>query len=363
MNTTADATIAPPRGNPILMGHEPAEQALLHAWRSNRLHHAWLITGPRGIGKATLAFRFARFLLAGSGADLFAPAPTTLDMDPAAPTFRQVASGGHADLLTIERAYDEKRDRLRSEIVVDDVRALGAFLHLKAAGGGWRVAVIDCADDLNRNAANALLKLVEEPPRQAVILLVSHAPGRLLPTIRSRCRRLQLGPLDDREMATLLGRYCPSLPDGDRQLLLHMAEGSIGRALEIAAAGGPDLYRTIVGQLLQGSKTDPIALHAMADRLAHKDAADLFRLAGELVVGWLGRLVRAKATGQGAPNLIEGEAAGLAALAARHSLDQWLELWEKIARLFARTETANLDRKQVWVGAMLDIAGSAGRQP
>lgn len=359
----SDIDIVPPRGNPTLAGHEAAEQAILQAWTANRLHHGWLITGPRGIGKATLAFRAARFLLAGSGADLYTRSPPSLDLDPSAPVFRQVASGGHPDLLTIERGYDEKRDRLRSEIVVDDVRELGAFLHLKAAAGGWRVAVIDCADDLNRNAANALLKLLEEPPRQAVILLVSHAPGRLLPTIRSRCRRLPLAPLGDAVMTSLLGRYCPEVADRDRQLLLHMAEGSIGRALEIAAAGGPDLYRTIVGQLLQAPTSDAAALHAMADRLGHKDAADLFRLAGDLVVGWLGRLIRAKATGQGVPNLIEGEATGLAALAARHSLDQWLELWEKIARLFARTETANLDRKQVWVGAMLDIAGPAGRQP
>ena len=349
-----------PRANPEFIGHPLAEQALLRAWQSNRLHHAWLISGPRGIGKATLAFRFARHVLAGEDRGLFAAAGT-LEVSRTAPVFRQVASGGHPDLLTIERGYDERRDRFRTEIVVDDVRELGAFMHLKAAAGGWRVVVIDSIDELNRNAANALLKVLEEPPAQALIILVSHAPGRLLPTIRSRCRRLTLGPLDERLMEELLGRYSPDLAEADRRLLIRIAEGSIGRALEIAAAGGLDLYRNIAGQLLQLPKLDAVALHGLGDRLGHKDAAELFRLASELLTAWIGRLIRVAATGQGTTDVIEGEGRQFADLAGRRSLDQWLELWEKLTRLFARAESANLDRKQVWVGAMLDIAGLASR--
>lgn len=361
MGDDEEGRVPPPRANAILLGHEKAEQALLREFRSNRLHHGWLITGPRGVGKATLAFRFARFLLAGGGSDLFGAAPVTLEVAPSAPVFHQVKSGGHPDLLTIERTRDEKRDRLRTEIIIDDVRQLGNLLHLKAAAGGWRVAIVDCADDLNRNSEPALLKLLEEPPRQAVILMISHAPGRLLPTIRSRCRRLALAPLDERVMGELLGRYCPDISDADRRLLLRLADGSIGRALEIVAAGGIELYRTIAGQLLRLPKLDAVAVHAMGDRLAHKDASDLFRLATELVLEWLGRLIRAKATGQGSADLIDGEAAKMTTLAVRRSLDQWLELWEKTSRLFERAESVNLDRKQVWVGAMLDIAGLASR--
>jgi DNA polymerase-3 subunit delta' len=358
MDDAGDNTTAPPpRQNPLLLGHAAAERALLQAWRSNRLHHAWLITGPRGIGKATLAFRFARFVLGGGQGDLFGGAAETLDVPPSAPVFRQVASGGHPDLLTIERTYDEKNKRLRTEVVVDQVRELGAFLHLKAAAGGWRVVIIDSADDLNRNAEPALLKLLEEPPRQALLLLVCHAPGRVLPTIRSRCRRLALMPLGEIEMKELLVRYCPDVGDGDRALLLRLAAGSIGRALDLAAAGGVELYRAVAGQLLRLPKLDAMAVHALGDRLGQKDAADRFRLAAELVEGWLARLIRARATGQAGPELIEGESARMTALAARRSLDQWLELWEKISRLFARTEAVNLDRKQVWVSAMLDIAG------
>ena len=186
--------------------------------------------------------------------------PSTLDVPATAPVFRQVAGGGHPDLLTIERGYDEKRDRYRTEIVVDDVRELGAFMHLKAAAGGWRVVVIDSIDELNRNAANALLKVLEEPPAQALIILVSHAPGRLLPTIRSRCRRLTLGPLDERVMEELLSRHSPGLAEADRRLLIRIADGSIGRALEIVAGGSLDLYRDIAGQLLQLPKLDAAAL-------------------------------------------------------------------------------------------------------
>jgi len=358
--TDADAPRIPaPRENPLLVGHDDAEAALLRAWQSRRLHHAWLITGPRGIGKATLAFRFARFVLAGGGSDLFG-SPTSLEIASDMPVFRQVASGGHPDLLTIERGYDEKRDRQRSEIVVDDVREVGRFLHLKAAAGGWRVVVVDSADEMNRNGANALLKILEEPPAQALLLIVSHAPGRLLPTIRSRCRRLPLGPLPDATVGNLLARYAPQAADADRALLVRLADGSIGRGLAIVEAGGLDLYREIAGQLQQ-PRLDIGRLHALGDRLARRDEANLFRLAGELLVGWLGRLIRVAATGRAAPDVVAGEGAAMAALAGRRSLEQWLELWEKIANLVARTEAVNLDRKQVWVGAMLDIAGSAGR--
>ncbi len=174
-----------PRENPDLFGHEDAERTFAAAASTGRLHHAWLITGAEGVGKATLAYRLARRLLGGADA---------VD-HPANPVFRRVARATHADLLTVEREWDEKRKRQRTEIVVEGARDIAGFLRLTPAEGGWRIVVVDGAEHLNRNAANALLKVLEEPPARAVLLLTCAAPGRLLPTVRSRCRRLPLRPL------------------------------------------------------------------------------------------------------------------------------------------------------------------------
>lgn len=185
-----------PRLTADLLGHEAAEREILETCASGRAAHAWLISGPRGIGKATLAFRFARFALAGGleggeGGLFGALAPASLAMDPAHPVFRRVAAGSHGDLRVIERGLAEGTGgRRRGEIVIGDVRDLGGFMRMTPSEGGWRVVIVDGAEDMNRNAANALLKGLEEPPGRALLLLVSHNPARLLPTIRSRCRRL-----------------------------------------------------------------------------------------------------------------------------------------------------------------------------
>ncbi len=180
--------------------------------QAGRLPHAILLSGPRGIGKATLAFRLARFLLAGPGdlpAEMLETGEGGLAIDPESSLFRRVASGGHADLLTVERAYDPRRRRLRSDIVVEDTRAIAGFFRLTAAEEGWRIVIVDGAEEMNRNAANALLKILEEPPRRGLLLLVSHSPGRLLPTVRSRCRHFPLAALPRPLVLQLLGAAIP----------------------------------------------------------------------------------------------------------------------------------------------------------
>lgn len=341
-------TIPQPRQTAELFGHQAAERRLVDAWASGRLPHAWLIAGPRGIGKATLAYRFARFLLhAGSAPGLFGP-PDSLAVDPEEPVFRRIASGGHADLIGVARGWDEKRKRWRGEIVVDDVREVGAFLRLTAAEGGWRVVVVDSADEMNLNAANAILKCLEEPPERAVLLLVSHAPGRLLATIRSRCRRLVLQPLAEEVVARVVARHFPELPPADLAALARLAEGSAGRALALAEADGLAVYRQLAALLNRLPALDGVALHGLGDKVARTDADALWQAVRALLLGWLARLVRTGALGPAqVPEAVPGEAEAMARLARPASLDRWVEVWEKTHRLLGQSDTANLDRKQV----------------
>ncbi len=364
-DTAAVSTVPAPRANPDLLGHATAEAELRRLFDSGRLPHALLLGGPRGIGKATLAFRLARFVLAQSAegtqpALLGDGADTGLAIPPDSGVFRRVASGGHADLLTVERAYDPRRRRLRGEIVVDDTREISAFLRLTAAEGGWRVVIVDGADEMNRNAANALLKILEEPPRRTLLLLVAHSPGRLLPTIRSRCRRLPLAPLPPEIVGELLARYRPDLPGTEAAAVTALAAGSIGRALDLAAAGGVELYRSVLALLSRDHGIDPAALHAFADRLARPDAEDAYRAVEELVGQLLAHLAIGAARGTGEVGAgVDDESALLRRLGSRVPAAGWAELRDEIGQSFSRTDALNLDRKQTILGAFFAIERAA----
>jgi DNA polymerase-3 subunit delta' len=337
----------PPRANPDLIGHGDAEAALHAAYCSGRLAHAWLITGPPGIGKATIAFRFARYVLADGGNDLFGDAAATLAIDRDAPVFRRVAAGSHADLLTIEPTVDERSGRRRGEIRVKEVRAAGPFMRLSAAEGGWRVVVVDGADDLNMAAANALLKLLEEPPSKVLILLVSNSPGILLPTLRSRCCRLRLRPLAEAQIVALVLRHRPDLGEDEALALARLARGSAGRALRLAELGGVALYREMLELASRAPQCDSEALHAMGDRLARAGAEPAFQALMELLGAWLAALVHCGATGAKPVEVVSGEGALMTRLLDRHALAHWAGVWEKVAPLADRALRVNLDRKQV----------------
>jgi DNA polymerase-3 subunit delta' len=357
-----DAPSWGPRHTADLVGHGAAEATLIDAWGSGRMAHAWLITGPKGIGKATLAFRFARFLLARGAApalDMFGGRPDSLLVAPDDPVFARVAAAGHADLLTVERSWNDKGSRWRNEIVIDDVRRVTPFFGMTAGEGGWRICILDAADEMNRNAANAVLKILEEPPARALILLVAHAPGRLLPTIRSRCRRLALRPLAEPEVAAVLAARRPDLPEGDRAALARLAEGSPGRALALAEQGGLDLYREMVGLIGSLPALEVEKLHAVGDRFGRAAGAAAFTVMMDLLGWWLARLVRAGATGAAIAEIVPGEAALMRRLAAIRGLDQWVEVWENLSRLVALTDSLTLDRKQVALNVFSSLERAA----
>lgn len=338
----------PPRANPELVGHRDAAATLVECWRSRRLAHAWLLTGLQGVGKATLAYRFARFVLnGGARGELFGDTANALALDADEPVFRRVAAGSHADLLTVERGFDDKKKRRRDEIVAADVRAVGPFLRFTASEGGWRVVVIDRADDFNLTAANALLKVLEEPPDNSLILLVSNTPGWLLPTIHSRCRRLALRPLDETTVAGFLGRHRPELDTSEAIAIARLAEGSPGHALRLADEGGLALYGEMVKLIEQAPNFVGETLYGLAERVARPGAGPEFATLMELLRQWLARLVRAGATGTVAADVVPGESHVVRRLLAGGRLEHWIDVWEKTGRLAARTDHANLDRRHV----------------
>ena len=362
-----------PRANHRMLGQGAAEEALLTAFRTERLPHAWLLTGPRGVGKATLAYRFARFLLAqdtqgglpmesAQEAGLFGE-PTlpqsgsleSLALDPDDRAFRRVAAASHPDLVTVTRTLSPTSKKLRGEIVVDDVRAATGFLRRTSSEGGWRICIVDAADEMNSNAANALLKVLEEPPEQALLLLLAHAPGRLLPTIRSRCRQLVLPPLSEATVLELLADFAPELSPEDAIALARLSEGSIGRALALAGEGGLGLYRQLVGLLEGLPRLDVAKLHDFGDKLARDNSGTLFRTVGELLSGWIGRLILARAQGDTPLEILPGEARLISRLGAGRSLASWLDLWDNLRRRFAQADGAALDRKQALIAAFLEI--------
>jgi DNA polymerase-3 subunit delta' len=330
--------VAAPRETDFLVGHHAAEQALLDAYRSERMHHGWILCGERGIGKATLAFRLARFMLAhpDPGAPEVAAAPD-LTVSPEHPAARKVAAGVHPNLLHLQREWDEKRRRYKSELSVDIVRRVTPFLGTTAAEAGWRIVIVDPADDMSRSAANAILKILEEPPRRTLFLLIAWSRGGLLPTILSRCRTLELDPLAPEETEEVVRLVAPDLAEPRRDALAAaLAGGSPRRLIELRRRDGVALYRLML-DALGGDRQAQLRLSALAAEPATTDQfLDLFE-------GYLLRRVR---------NLPE---LGQGAAPPGPPLVSWAELWEKAALSGQEVETYNLDRRQF----VLDLLESA----
>jgi DNA polymerase-3 subunit delta' len=316
-----------PRETAVLFGHAEAERTLLDAYRSGRIPHAWLIGGESGIGKATLAYRMATFVLAHP--DPAAPAvqgATSLQVPADLPVARRVAGQSHTDLLTLERIINEKTGKLFSSIRVDDVRRTVTFFGSTAGEGGWRIAIVDSVEELEKAGENALLKVLEEPPPRSLLLLVSNAPGRVLPTIRSRCRALVLRPLSVEEVAKAAAHVTGQDPDdADIRAAAEAAGGSAARALMLLDGPALELRQRIVGLLEKLPQVDQRALHALGDKLAGVDAAPLLAFM-ETVNGWLSSEL----------DRDPRDPRRMARLA---------QVWDQINTAGRDTETYNLDRR------------------
>jgi DNA polymerase-3 subunit delta' len=291
-----------PRETVRLFGQDAAQSDFLQAYASDRLHHGWLITGPRGVGKATLAWQIARFLLATPPAvddGLFgAPVPPgdlTIPVDH--PVARRLLAGSESGLFALRRPYDEKAKRLKAQITVDEVRRLKNFFALSSADGGRRVVIVDTADDMNVNAANAILKLLEEPPARTTLLLVSHQPSRLLPTIRSRCRELRLAPLSAEDMALALAAAEIPTQDADPAALAALSGGSVGEAVRLIQQDGLKLYADIVKLLSTLPDLSRPHAIALAESAAGRGKEDRLDLLLTLLDRALARLARTGAVG------------------------------------------------------------------
>ncbi len=332
-----------PRETPVLFGHQEAERTLLDAYQSTRMPHAWLIGGPPGIGKATLAYRLARFVLANSDPTATGvQQATSLAVAANNPVARRIAAQAQGDLLVLERTINEQTGKLYTVIRVDDVRRSVSFFGSTAGEGGWRIAIVDAVDELQREGANALLKVLEEPPARTLLLLISHAPGRELPTIRSRCRRLLLRSLDSadvtRAVATATGRD-PAEPEIEEAAIA--SGGSVGRALRYLDGPAMALRQRMLDLLGQLPNPDPRALHALGDALSGSEPQSLAAFM-DMVNSWLSARLDAPAR-------------------APTQLAKAAQTWDKVNRAARDVEIYNLERKPL-VFAVFGLLAEVVRQ-
>lgn len=324
------------------VGHDAEEGALADALRGERVHHAWLMTGPKGLGKATLAYRFARVLL---GARRIGPRP--LDVDPSDPIARRISALSHGDLFVLRRTVGD-RGRLRREIAAEDARALPGFFALAPAEGGWRVAIVDCVDDLNRHAANALLKILEEPPPRCVLMLICHSPGAALATIRSRCRRIALRPLSDEDCARGVEAALGVAPEAN---VLALAHGRPGRAVALQATRAPAMLNAVEAAVARLPKegSGPLATIAFGREGDAQSRLDLFL---DLTLD----------------ALADGVSAAVRGAAPRHfstlidpaNAQRWAKAWSDLSALRDQADGLGMDPAHAFVRASAILAQAAG---
>lgn len=336
-----------PREQTVLFGHHEAEQAFLDAYRAGQLHHAWLVGGPEGIGKATFAYRAARFLFAHPDPDAAAvrnAADLAVARDDRAA--RKLAAQAHPDFAVLRRGLRKDGKGYSGETAIGEVRRPLDLFASTAGAGGYRVCIVDCAEDLNLSSANALLKLVEEPPEKSVFFIVAHQPARTLATLRSRCRKLPLRPLAAADVERALASLGPPWSQTAPDRIAHatsLSHGSVRRALTLLDKDAVALIARLRATLDRLPEIELKDLYGLAERLAGRDAAEDFGTALDVMAEWTAGTVRARA-GEGARRLAP-----------------LVEVWEKNARAAREAEAFNLDRRPLVIAMFGDLAEAVRR--
>ncbi len=341
-----------PRDNTSLLGHAGPEALLSAGMENGKMAHGWLIGGPEGIGKATLAYRFARTLLAGD---------EDAATNPQHPVFRRIAAGSHTDFLVVEPLYDAKKDEVARTITVEQARTIGEFLSLTPGEGKWRVVIVDSVDALNGNAANAILKILEEPPPQAVLMLISHNPGRLLPTIRSRCRMLRLAPLERESFTSVMRHVAPSLDSHELAMLAGLSGHSPGLALALHAQGAVETYTELLGMLAPLPELDGVAIHGFAERMAGSQIHTNWQVFSRLMLFLIERVTK-EAAQAGMEPVSDEEGEVLNRLAQLYPASVWAAKWQQALEQFSLAERLHLDYKQITIAFIHSLASSEGFQ-
>jgi DNA polymerase-3 subunit delta' len=358
---------------PAPVGHARQEAYLAGLAAQNRLPHALLLAGPQGIGKSLFALRLAAFLLSKGSAsgiqhsagllDLLPPepkaakAPDSLAVPPQSPIARRILAGSHPDFLLIRPEFDEKKKEYKAEIPVETVRRIGEFMALTPSESDWRVAVIDSVDQLNRNAANAVLKVLEEPPAKAVLVLVSHNPGRLLPTIRSRCQLVGFAPLPEAAfLQVMAGR---GVAAEEAHALASLSGHAPGRGFALQEGGGIALYAALLEWLANGAPQAGVG--ALMDALLKKDGEQSWQQ-----LGWIldTLLMRVQKTALGLTpegEIAPGEAAALMRIGKARAASGWVRLWERAASQWADASQFYLDKRLVLQQFLYEIATPEAR--
>lgn len=330
-----------PRDTNVLIGHEAQEHAFLEAYASGRFPHAWILAGAEGVGKATFAYRAAAFVL--THPDPAASAvqnARSLAVPEDSKALHLIRAQGHPDLLVLKRRWHADRKRLETEISVDHARDVVGFFGSTAGSGGWRVLIVDAGDDLNRNSANALLKLIEEPPPRCLIMIVSHVPGRLIPTIRSRCRTMAFRPLSEDDVVRALEAAEADAPKAALRQAASFSEGSPGRAFRFVDEMALSIMSAVRAQLDALPALDRLALHQMAEGLAGRQNDDAYELFEDVLAGWIH------------DNVVRGGRSGI----APGRLAPLIEVWDKARAAMRDAEIYNLDRRALILTLFADLS-------